>query len=72
MDEADYRAERPVLVRRGEVGEDLADVVARLAVGRHAAVPVHRVLPGVVAGERKRKIALEMIKQPSQIGHSAV
>ena len=45
------------LALRRSAAEDRAHVVAGLGVGRDAAVPLHRLGPGVVSGERQAPVA---------------
>src|SRR3954471_4328740 len=53
-----------VLVR---IGLDLADVVLRLRVGRHAAVALYRARAGVVRGERLRHVATECVELLAEV-----
>src|SRR5687767_11559465 len=52
--------------------EDLLDIFARLAIGRHAAVSLHRPRARVVRGERALEVALVLLQEGVQVAGPAV
>ena len=55
-----------------QLGVDAPQVVARLTVGRHAAVALDGALAGVVGGEHVGESALEALCQPAQVAGAGV